>query len=390
MLWLMHGMTNESLTAKDFDILVARLGGADALADSAKKTGALLRRRGFGDATALLRTLLLYCLTQMSLRTTAALAEASLLASVSSVALWKRMAKATPWLEQLVAGLLLQACKAAAPAAARGRLIRCIDATTLTHTSLAAKTAGQLWRLHSIYDPQREQFSAFALTDERGGETLDRIAVIPGEIRIADRAYMQPDRIARVIAAGADILIRAGWSSVRWLDAKGRPLDLIDALRRETSNSIDCKIGVGRNDGEPLPLRLVARRKTPQAAEKARLKARQDAKRKGHELKPETLVAAEWIILVTTLDAAEFKTEDILDLYRVRWRIEIAFKRLKSGAGLGPPPSENPQVAKSYIYCHLLVALITDSLLCEIGVSPRSAGEQIPAFGVHFASSTPS
>jgi hypothetical protein len=374
-------MTHESLTAVDFDTLVTRLGGAERLAASAKETGALQRRRGFVDASALLRTLLLYCLTAMSLRTTAAWAEASTLAGVSSVALWKRMAKATTWLEQLVAGLLLQSCKEAVPAVAKGRLIRCIDATTLAHVSLAARTAGQLWRLHCVYDPQREQFSAFELTDEHGGETLDRIAVIAGEIRIADRAYMQPDRMARVIAAGADILIRAGWSSVRWLDVEGRP------LRRETGNSIDRAIKIGRNGGEPLPLRLVARRKSTEATAKARLKARRDAKRKGHELKPETLVAAEWIILVTTLDAAEFKTEDVLDLYRVRWRIEIAFKRLKSGAGLGPPPSENTAVAKSYIYCHLLVALITDSLLCEIGVSPRSAAAPIPTSGAHSRSS---
>jgi Transposase DDE domain len=364
----------ESLTAEDFDTLVARLGGGDQLADSAKESGALLRRRGFADATALLRTLLLYCLTEMSLRTTAARAEASALAAVSGVAVWKRLAKATPWLEQLVAGLLLAACKATTPVAANGRLIRCIDATTLSGPSLAAKAAGDLWRLHCIYDAQRESFSAFELTDERGGETLDRIAVIPGEIRIGDRAYLQPDRMARVIAAGADLLIRARWAKVRWLDADGHPLDLIGLLRGEAGNVIDRKISIGCNEGAPLQLRLVARRKSPEAAEKARVTARQVAKRKGRQLQPETLVAAEWIILVTTLDAAAFKTDDVLDLYRVRWRIEIAFKRLKSGAGLGPPPSANDAVAKSYIYCHLLVALITDSLMREIGVSPRSTG----------------
>jgi len=384
----MHGMAHESLTAKDFDTLVARLGGAEMLADSAKETCALRRRRGFADASSLLRTLLLYCLTAMSLRTTAALAEASTLANVSGVALWKRLAGATAWLELLVVKLLLQACKEAMPAAAEGRLIRCIDATTLAHQSLGARTAGQLWRLHCVYDAQRERFSAFELTDEHGGERLDRIAVIPGEIRIGDRAYMQPDRMARVIAAGADILIRAGWSSVRWLKTDGKALDLIALLRTQTGNGLERKIMIGRNDGAPLSLRLVARRKTPEATEKARLKARQDAKRKGHALQQETLVAAEWILLVTTLEGAEFTGEDVLDLYRVRWRIEIAFKRLKSGAGLGPPPSENPAVAKSYIYCHLLVALLTDSLLSEIGVSPRSAGAQIRASGARLQSST--
>ena len=79
-------MSTESLTAEYFDTLVARLGGAERLADSARETGALRRRRGFADATALLRSLLRYRLTTMCLRTTAA-REAGALAKVSSVAI---------------------------------------------------------------------------------------------------------------------------------------------------------------------------------------------------------------------------------------------------------------------------------------------------------------
>jgi hypothetical protein len=51
---------------------LARIGGAERLAEAARDSGVLLRRRGFGEASTWLRTLLLYCLTEMSLRTTAA------------------------------------------------------------------------------------------------------------------------------------------------------------------------------------------------------------------------------------------------------------------------------------------------------------------------------
>jgi hypothetical protein len=57
------------------------------------------------------------------------------------------------------------------------------------------------------------------LTDQTGGERLDRIPVEPGEIRIADRAYMQPERIAAVMDAGGDILVRSGWKNACWLTA---------------------------------------------------------------------------------------------------------------------------------------------------------------------------
>src|SRR5208337_4813365 len=65
------------------------------------------------------------------------------------------------------------------------------------------------------------------LTDEHGGERMDRIPVVKGEIRLADRAYMQPDRIAAVIEAGADIVVRSGWRNARWLDANCAPVSLL-------------------------------------------------------------------------------------------------------------------------------------------------------------------
>ena len=72
-----------------------------------------------------------------------------------------------------------------------------------------------------------ERFSAFELTDESEGERFDRAAVVPGEIRIGDPAYLQPDRIANVLAAGADILVRAKWNGARWVDANGTGIDLV-------------------------------------------------------------------------------------------------------------------------------------------------------------------
>ena len=56
--------------------------------------------------------------------------------------------------------------------------------------------------------------------------------VVKGEIRLADRAYLQPDRMAAVLDAGADIVVRAGWRNARWLDADGEPVDLLAELRK--------------------------------------------------------------------------------------------------------------------------------------------------------------
>jgi hypothetical protein len=242
-------MTRESLVAQDWNGVVARLGGAAALERSARGAKAFLRARVVASAADLLRLILAYCLGDRGLRSTAAWAAAMGLADISNVALLKRLRRCDDWLALLVG----EALSAGAPQAAHGRLIRIIDATTVPKAGRLAKKGNKLWRIHSAFDLPGERFGFFELTDQHGGETLDRIPVVKGEIRIADRAYLQPDRIAVVLDEGADVLIRAGWRNARWLDAKGGPVDLLAEFDRAAERGlIDRPIFIGRKNGEPL------------------------------------------------------------------------------------------------------------------------------------------
>ena len=227
-------------------------------------------------------------------------------------------------MRRLVGALGREALAAAAPQASRGRLIRIIDATTVPKAGRAAKRGNKLWRIHSAFDLPRERFGHFELTDQHGGETLDRIPVVKGEIRIGDRCYLQPDRIANVLEQDADVLIRAGWRNARWLDAEGAPVDLLAEFRKASDcGLIDRPIFIGCKSGKPLALRLVAVKKSGQAAEAARRVARRQARKQGHQISKGTLAAAEWVILVTSLAPEAFTTADVLALYRLRWRIDI-------------------------------------------------------------------
>ena len=119
-----------------------------------------------------------------------------------------------------------------------------------------------------------------------------------------------------------------------------------------------------------LALRLVAVRKPPHAIAQARRQARQAAQRKGSQISEETLVAAEWVILVTSLAAEASSADDVLALYRLRWRIELAFKRLKSLIGLKEPPGFDEGSAKPWILAHLLLALLIEPLADGLDDSP--------------------
>jgi hypothetical protein len=363
-------MTCESLLEQDWDSVVARLGGAQALEDSARDTKAFVRPREITSAVDLLRLILAYCLGDGGLRLTTAWATAIGLVDISNVALLYRLRQCGDWLTLLVGQVLA----AAAPACCHGRLIRIIDATSVPKAGATAKQKNKLWRIHSAFDLPHERFGHFELTDEREGETFDRIPVVEGEIRIGDRAYLQPNRIAAVLDDGADVLVRAGWKGARWLDAGGNPVDLIAELGKAAAcGMVDRPISIARKGGTPLVLRLVAIKKPPQAAVEARRKARREAQREGYQISKRTLAAADWVILVTSLSAEEFATADVLALYRLRWRIELGFKRLKSLIGLKGPPGADVRSARPYVLAHLLMILLLEPLIDEFEDSPRLA-----------------
>jgi hypothetical protein len=363
-------MTRESLVTQDWDGIVARLGGAGRLEQSAHDAKAFLRARVIANAVDLLRLIMAYCLGDRGLRSTAGWATAIGLVDISNVALLQRLRRCGDWLAVLVG----EALAAGAPQASRDRLIRIIDATTVPKAGRMAKKGNKLWRIHSAFDLPGERFGFFELTDELGGETLDRIPVVKGEIRLADRAYLQPERIAGVLDQGADLVVRAGWRNARWLDDEGQPVDLLAEFRKASDRGlIDRPIFIGRKKGAPLALRLVAVKKPARAAEAARREARHQARKGRHQISKGTLAAAEWVILVTSLASEDFSAADILALYRLRWRIELAFKRLKSLIGLKGPPGADERSARPYVLAHLLVILLLEPLVDELEDSPHWA-----------------
>jgi hypothetical protein len=368
-------MSHESLSNAAWLRTIGRLGGADLLEAEAREFGAFERARRVKCAVDQLRLVLAYCWGTRGLRLTAAWAEAIGLASLSNVALLKRLRNSSEWVERLVGRLLGTSFRATCVAAAKGRPVRLVDATAVAKAGRDDREAGGVWRIHSVFDLASERFTAFELTDESEGEIIDRADVVRGEIRVGDRAYLQPDRVRKVLDDGADIVTRAKWNAARWLDAAGNRLDLIALLKKARRKGlIDKPIWIKGSAKEPIALRLVAIRKPKDARDATIDKITRRARDMGRKLMPETLVAAEWVIIITSLDREEYSLAAIGALYRLRWRIEIAFKHLKSGVGLAAPPGHEHRSAKAHILCHLLLALLTEPLITEhLGDSPRRA-----------------
>jgi hypothetical protein len=63
--------------------------------------------------------------------------------------------------------------------------------------------------------------------------------------------------------------------------------------------------------------------------------------------------------------------EQVLELYRLRWQIELVFKRMKTIVQLGHLPKHDQRSARAWLYGKLLVALLTEKLIrCGRDISP--------------------
>jgi hypothetical protein len=336
---------------------------------TARERRAFLRKREVKDVASLFRLCMAYGACGMSLRETCAWAEALKLASLSEPSLMERLCKAAPWLGDIVAALIAQQTKLPTKRWAGYRL-RAIDATAICQPG-ADRTS---WRLHVGFDLASGQVDHIALTDGRGGENLQRLTYRPGEIVLGDRIYARAKSLRGVKRDGADFIVRTGWNSLRLKHTDGGEFDLFATLRDQEGQKGEVRVRVHVDEGSDadpaLELRLIIWRKTPEQAKAEQKRLLQNAKKRGTKVDPRSLEAAKYVMLVTSLPADIFPTCDVLAIYRFRWQIELAFKRMKSLAGLDELAAKDAALAQAWIYARLIAFLIAEQVAGQVPDSP--------------------
>jgi DDE family transposase len=322
-----------------------------------------------------MRTLLLHVARGYSLRETVVRARMARLAWVSDVALLKRFRSAEEWLRTLGVALL-QAQGIEMPQAQPQLRLRLVDSTTIKEPG---KT-GSLWRVHYSFRVPELRCDAFTLTPTKGvgtGDSLTQFTIAPGDHLIADRGYCHAKGIEHVGKNGGAILVRLNTAALPLVTPQGRRVPLLRrlAVLRQAGQIGEWVVHVP-GATHVIAGRLGAIQKTEEAIKRAEKQLRRNASRDGERLQPETLEYAKYVIVFTTFDRRTFSASLILQWYRVRWQVELAFKRLKALAQLGHLPKADEQSARAWLYGKLFVALLTEQLIRRgQALSPCSPGE---------------
>lgn len=323
------------------------------------------------DEAKLLRTLLLHVGCGHSLRETVVRARKANLADLSDVALLKRLRKCENWLHSLCSRLFAE--RGVVGFGDRYGSLRLVDAT---HVKEPGKT-GSLWRLHYSLELSSLRCDHFELTPATGkgsGESLTRFEAMPGDHILADRGYSNAQGFFHVAKRGADLTVRLCASNVRLLTSEGDcfPLDSrlksVDHPAQVADWAVKITDGHG---GNAVAGRLCVLRKSHAAIELAHKRLRRRAQKSGEKIKENTRFHAEFVMVFTTVAESRLSSEEVLELYRVRWQVELVFKRFKQLAGLGHLPKHDAVSSRSWLYGKLFVALLTEKIISHAeSISP--------------------
>ncbi len=333
------------------------------------------RLRGFSSLDALLRTLLLHVGCGWSLRETAVQAKLAGLADVSDVTLLNRLRDAEDWLRRLCEQLWRANGVTLEPGFTRRR-VRLLDATVVCEPG---KTGSQ-WRIHYSLQLPGLECDQFDLTSTRGagtGEHFGRFHFLPGEFLLADAGYCHPNGIAAVVEAKADLCVRFNPHALPLFDEQNQPFSLLErlSLLRHAGDVADWPVSshAGRRR---IAGRVCAIRKSKGQIERAqrKLTLKQQA---GKSVGLDTRTYAEYVLVFTTLPYLEANARQVLEAYRLRWQVELTFKRLKSIAQIGHLPKHDEKSSRAWLYGKLLVALLSQRMV-QVGKTISPWGYQLP------------
>lgn len=344
--------------------------------EKARELGAISRSTGLSEPSQLLRVLLIHLADGAGLRETSVRAKLSGLASISDVGILKRLRRCGPWFEWIAQALRPGRGSARAQALPLGegdavlavarlhlaqRRLRLVDATMVSEPG----DTGSMWRLHYSVTLPGLACDEVLLTAPELGETLRRYSVHAGDVFIADRGFANAAGVAHVVDGQADLIVRTNLVTLPMFSLEGERIDLLAHLRALEAGAVgDWPVWVKADKAGKRKIagRLCAIKKSQAATEIGQRRVRRESQRGGAQVQPQTLEAAGYVFVFTTLDASHAATQ-VLELYRMRWQIELVFKRLKSLLGLGHLKKHDEQAARAWLQGKLMVACLIEKLL---------------------------
>jgi len=336
--------------------------------EAAKTEKALIRGRNIKTPEELLRLNFLYQTHGGTYGLTSALTQISEnQTGLNKTAVEKRIVNSASWLKWLCENLCRQeGFLVTPPDWLKEYNVNLVDASDYS----CYGSRGSDFRFHYMINLFTMNTVEMYFTTATEGETLTRYKKLKEkDLIVADRGYCSITEIHYVIEHKADYVIRMRSNSFTLYTEDRTKFDLTEEFKRDYTpgRKIDLKLFMKKGK-EYIPVRICAVAKTDEDIKKSQ----RQMKKSNHNRKPLSELQTVWshfVVTVTSLDDS-FTTDQILEIYRMRWQIELVFKRFKSIFGGREFTARKEEPVKAWFYGKLLLAIVCETIAKKGRFSP--------------------
>ena len=296
-------------------------------------TGAIIRKRDIKDPNDLMMLALFHLLTGCSLIEVSEISKLAKLGDISDVAFMKRFSNCNEWFKWILTAIQDTThgiIHYNVPERLSRYRIMAVDASDVTEKG----TSGRIFRLHFALDIGNMQAALYKITSNSTGKHLRNFELADGDLVIADRIYSSVTGIEYCLSKGCHYIARMRANSFKPYSAEGIQLDLLSI-----------------------------------ALDSTRKKMKRKESKKQMSFSTSTYTFNEYLVVCTSLDKT-ITAEEIIELYRYRWQVELYFKRLKSILGYGELPKKSEKSIYSWLNGKLMIALLIESVIGNAVFSP--------------------
>lgn len=330
----------------------------------ATRCHAFQRARKVKSPLELFKLIMLYCGFDFSLRSCAG-TFAQTYGSISDEAVKKRLTACIHWIKETLNDLL---CLQHTHPHGDLKFI-VVDGSTVQEPGATQIS----YRLHLAMDLMSLSWTDAVLTTDKIGENLQHYQLREGYVLIADRGYNCAKTIMPIVDQGADVIVRYSPNSM--------PVYTFDESNKKTK--IDWQQQLSRNPDQKQVIEgymvlgnqrikgyVHAYPRTAHHAKEERRIMLKKANQGGSKPRSQTLYLTGWMLIFSTIPPNIITTEEIQNLYKARWQIELAIKRLKSILNIDLlRAKKGSQLAQVYLLGKLLYATLLEKINSKIYVN---------------------
>ena len=183
-----------------------------------------------------------------------------------------------------------------------------------------------------------------------------------GDLHIGDLGYFSIDFFSDIHEAGAFFLSRYKIGTTLFIDT-GDELSRLDIARLLRKNKdypfIEFNAALSN---KLLPCRIVCSQLPDREYQEKMRKIKKEARSRGKTVSKQTRLLSRWNIMVTNIPYNSLNAKKLIQIYTLRWSIELLFKQFKSTLALHKTNHKNP----FRLACEVFGTLIVAALIMKI------------------------